>query len=105
MNVMEPGLSPRQREILPLIGAGRTNREIADALRIATGTVKVHISVLMHKFACNRYDLMRVYLRDEQRIRAIRLNQWIQRHEKELSPGALASIKQILAEQVSEVLQ
>lgn len=105
MNVMEAGLSPRQRQIMPLIGMGRTNQEIADALGIAIGTVKTHVSVLMHKFKCNRYDLMRVYLRDEQRMRAIKLNHWIQRHEKELSPGALSSIKQILADQVSEVLQ
>lgn len=105
MNVAESSLSRRQRQLMPLIGRGCTNQQIADELGIAIGTVKVHVSVLMHKLQCGRYDLMRVYLRDEQRIRAIKLNRWIQRHERELSPAALASIKQILADQVSEVLQ
>jgi len=42
-----PRLTPREREIVRLVVEGRKNREIADALSISPGTVKVH---LMHIF-------------------------------------------------------
>jgi DNA-binding NarL/FixJ family response regulator len=35
-------LTPREQEILELLAAGLTNREIAEALVIAPGTVKKH---------------------------------------------------------------
>ena len=41
------GLTPRQREVLELMAAGRTNREICDALRIAEGTVKAHVATIL----------------------------------------------------------
>ncbi|MBI4873432.1 MAG: response regulator transcription factor [Acidobacteria bacterium] len=40
-------LTPREREIVQLVCLGRKNREIAEALDITAGTVKVH---LMHVF-------------------------------------------------------
>lgn len=40
-------LTPRQREVLALLAAGRSNREIADALGISEGTVRVHVSSVM----------------------------------------------------------
>jgi len=42
-----PRLTPREQEIVALICRGLKNRQIADALSITTGTVKVH---LMHIF-------------------------------------------------------
>jgi DNA-binding NarL/FixJ family response regulator len=42
-----PRLTPREREIVHHVCAGMKNKEIADALRITAGTVKVH---LMHIF-------------------------------------------------------
>lgn len=42
-------LSPREREILSLIAQGLTNREIAERLVIAEGTVKNHISRILDK--------------------------------------------------------
>ncbi|QSN64215.1 response regulator transcription factor [Caballeronia sp. M1242] len=39
-------LSPRQREIMRLVHRGCTNKMIARELRIAEGTVKVHLSVI-----------------------------------------------------------
>lgn len=42
-------LTPREREILPLVAAGRTNKAIARALGISHRTVEVHRSRLMHK--------------------------------------------------------
>jgi DNA-binding CsgD family transcriptional regulator len=43
-NVLE--LSPRERDILPLIVLGKSNREIGDALGIKTGTVKFYLKEL-----------------------------------------------------------
>jgi two-component system nitrate/nitrite response regulator NarL len=42
-----PRLTPREEEILTLVMRGMKNKQIADALSITTGTVKVH---LMHVF-------------------------------------------------------
>ena len=38
------GLTPRQRQILDLVAAGRTNQEIARVLGLSTQTVKNHLS-------------------------------------------------------------
>lgn len=40
-------LSGREREVLALLVAGNTNREIADSLRIKEATVKTHVSVIL----------------------------------------------------------
>lgn len=45
----EVGLTPRELEIVPLLVAGRTNAEIADALVISPRTVGVHVSQILHK--------------------------------------------------------
>jgi adenylate cyclase len=43
-----PGrLTPRQLEVLELMAKGLTNREIADVLGIASGTVKIHVSAVI----------------------------------------------------------
>lgn len=41
-------LTPREREVLALIGSGRSNAEIAQALTLGEGTVKTHVG---HVFA------------------------------------------------------
>ena len=40
-------LTPREQEVAALVAKGMKNREIAESLGIATGTVKIH---LMHIF-------------------------------------------------------
>jgi RNA polymerase sigma factor (sigma-70 family) len=35
-------LSPREREVIQLVGCGKTSKEIADALAISVGTVASH---------------------------------------------------------------
>jgi DNA-binding NarL/FixJ family response regulator len=39
-------LTLRQREVLHLMAAGKSNKEIARALHLATGTIKVHVNSL-----------------------------------------------------------
>src|SRR5918994_156216 len=42
-------LSPREREILALLGTGASNKEIADRLCLAEGTVKNHVTNILSK--------------------------------------------------------
>ena len=44
-------LTPREAAVLRLLARGRTNREIAAELRVATGTVKVHVEHILAKLA------------------------------------------------------
>ncbi|WP_221047276.1 helix-turn-helix domain-containing protein [Methylogaea oryzae] len=45
----QPELSPRQRQILELLKAGKVNKEIANELGIGLGTVKQHVVALFKK--------------------------------------------------------
>jgi DNA-binding NarL/FixJ family response regulator len=42
-------LSPREREILALVGTGASNKEIAERLCLAEGTVKNHVTNILTK--------------------------------------------------------
>jgi DNA-binding NarL/FixJ family response regulator len=42
-------LSPRERDVLRLIGQGYSNREISDRLHISAGTVKNHVTQILSK--------------------------------------------------------
>ncbi|MFB9235464.1 response regulator [Plantactinospora siamensis] len=42
-------LTPREREVLALVGAGLSNAEVGDALHLGVTTVKTHISAAMEK--------------------------------------------------------
>lgn len=42
-------LSPREREILAQLGTGASNKEIADRLNLAEGTVKNHVTNILSK--------------------------------------------------------
>jgi len=46
--MVEP-LTPRETEVLRLMAAGYANREIAEALGAAEGTVKIHVSNILSK--------------------------------------------------------
>jgi DNA-binding CsgD family transcriptional regulator len=43
------GLTPREREVLRLVAAGRSNRQIADSLFISAKTASVHVSNILAK--------------------------------------------------------
>ena len=45
----QPELTPRQRQILKLLQAGKVNKEVARELDIGVGTVKQHIVALFKK--------------------------------------------------------
>jgi DNA-binding NarL/FixJ family response regulator len=48
-------LSPRQRQVLRGLVEGRSNKEIAQALQLSEGTVKMHIAALLRQIgAANR---------------------------------------------------
>ncbi|HEX5717887.1 MAG TPA: response regulator transcription factor [Thermoanaerobaculia bacterium] len=47
--VQVEALTPREAEVLGLMAAAYTNREIADALGAAEGTVKIHVSNILSK--------------------------------------------------------
>lgn len=42
-------LSPRERDVMGLLAAGKSNKEIAYALQITEGTVKVHVDHILKK--------------------------------------------------------
>ncbi|HEX7807740.1 MAG TPA: response regulator transcription factor [Thermoanaerobaculia bacterium] len=50
----ETGLTPREQEILALIAAGHSNREIAEKLFVSENTVKTHSSRVFEKLGVNR---------------------------------------------------
>jgi NarL family two-component system response regulator LiaR len=45
-------LSPRELEVLRLMAAGKSNREIAEALFISLNTVATHVRNILTKTAC-----------------------------------------------------
>lgn len=56
-------LTPREREVMDLVVAGRHNRDIADALGISARTVEVHKARMMAKLgAASVADLVRLSL-------------------------------------------
>ncbi len=57
-------LTPREREVLKLIAAGKTNREIADELVLSLNTVQTHRLHLMEKLNLhNRAELVKYAIR------------------------------------------
>jgi DNA-binding NarL/FixJ family response regulator len=57
-------LSPRQREILDALGAGRTTKQIAGDLGLSVKTVETHRSRMMEVLGCrNSVELLRVAMR------------------------------------------
>lgn len=47
--VLPPQLTPRELEVLKLLGTSRSNKEIAEALVVTEETVRSHIKSILHK--------------------------------------------------------
>jgi DNA-binding NarL/FixJ family response regulator len=48
-----PGLTPRQREILLLVAAGRSNKEIAAQLGLSERTAKFHVTAIFTRLGAD----------------------------------------------------
>lgn len=48
-----PALTPRQRDVLSLVVAGKSNKDIARTLNLGEGTVKVHMAALFRTLGVN----------------------------------------------------
>ncbi len=48
------GISPREREVLELLAAGLSNKEIAERLHVSPHTVKTHVARLFEKLDARR---------------------------------------------------
>lgn len=55
LSIVDPakrfGLTPREREVLELLAAGHTNRQIAEQIFISEKTVSVHVSNILRKLS------------------------------------------------------
>ena len=67
-STVELPLTPREVEVLRLLGTGATNREIAGALYLSEGTVKNHVSRILNRLGLRDRTQAAVYAR-EHRIR------------------------------------
>jgi DNA-binding NarL/FixJ family response regulator len=53
------GLTPREREVVLLVGTGMSNKEIAQRLGLSVGTVKLHVhSIFLKTGARSRIELV-----------------------------------------------
>lgn len=54
-------LTPREQEVLHLISAGLTNRDIAQQLYISEGTVKTHVTHLLNRLSLRNRAQLAIY--------------------------------------------
>jgi DNA-binding CsgD family transcriptional regulator len=61
---LQPGLSPREQELVALVAQGHTDAQIAGDLHISVSTVRSHLDRIRDKTSCRRRaDLTRLALR------------------------------------------
>lgn len=61
LSTNEHGLTPRQMQVLMHIAAGLSNKEIAEAIHLAEGTVKIHVAAVYQTLrVSNRMEAVRV---------------------------------------------
>ena len=59
-------LTHREREVVQLLGEGKSNKEVADILGISVRTAETHRSNIMHKLECGSLsDLVRYAIRNK----------------------------------------
>ncbi len=67
---LAPRLTARQTEVLPLVAAGFSNKEIARRLNLSPGTVKAHLSAIMREYGVNNRVRLLLELRDHDALAA-----------------------------------
>lgn len=60
-------LTPREREIVSMIGKGQTNKEIADRLRVKENTVKAHLSGVFRKLGLSGRVRLALFVNERER--------------------------------------
>jgi DNA-binding NarL/FixJ family response regulator len=50
-------LTPRQKEVAPLIAQGKGNKEIAEEFIVSRRTIETHVSDILAIARCNRVEL------------------------------------------------
>ncbi len=63
------GLTQAQSRVLALLGEGRSNREIAESLGLAEGTVKVHVTRIFRALKVNSRAQVLIRLAQDERSR------------------------------------
>ncbi|MFF2888231.1 response regulator [Paenibacillus sp. NPDC057967] len=58
---VDPAITPREKDIIRLVGEGRSNAEIASELSLSVGTVKNHISVVLDKLELRDRTQLAIY--------------------------------------------
>jgi two-component system NarL family response regulator len=62
-HTMNSKLTPRELDVLHLLTAGKSNKEIGSALDVTEGTIKIHVSHILRKLKANaRTEAARVAL-------------------------------------------
>jgi len=69
---LQPGLTPREQQILNLVGEGMSNKEIGCTLRISDATVKNHVHNILEKLQVHRRgEAAARYRRPATRVEAV----------------------------------
>jgi RNA polymerase sigma factor (sigma-70 family) len=59
-------LTPRQREVLRLLGTGLSNKEIARRLGLSENTVKIHVTAILRSLQVSNRTAAVVLARESQ---------------------------------------
>ncbi len=61
-------LTPRQREIVHLVGGGASNKEIASQLNVTEGTVKAHLTAIFRKTGLSSRLQLALFVAEHMRL-------------------------------------